>query len=127
MGYVTSIAHPHTCFSKNTKQLKELYANREFIVERNMNLESFRILGVRKILVDNEWLKYVIEIEGYVPRVVKEFYANLSEHIDFLGKPTYRKVYFRGHVYEFFPKVICDYLKIPLFNLDEFEKEYHID
>ena len=33
----------------------------------------------------------------------------------------------RGHVYDFSPKVICDYLKIPLYDFDDFEKDYDID
>ena len=89
-----------------------------------MNIDSFRILGVGKVLVNNEWRKYVIEIKGYVSKVVREFYANLSEHMDILGKLTYKNVYVCGHIYAYSPKVICNYLKIPLFDFDEFEKEY---
>ena len=33
----------------------------------------------------------------------------------------------RDRVYDFSPKVICDYLKIPLYDFDDFEKDYHMD
>ena len=42
-------------------------------------------------------------------------------------KATFREVFVRGHVYEFFSKVVCDFLKLPLFDFDYFEKEYDID
>ena len=36
-------------------------------------------------------------------------------------------MFVRGHVYEFSPKVIYDFLKIPLYGFDDFEKDYDMD
>ena len=46
---------------------------REFIPERNMDLESFRILGVSKIIIDNGWKQTISEVKGFVPRITREF------------------------------------------------------
>ena len=58
----------------------------------------------------------------YVPKIVREFYANLFEDVDSAGKPEFQKVFVKGHVYYFSPNAICDYLKIPLYDFDDFEK-----
>ena len=60
---------------------------REFISERNIDLESFRTLGVSKIIVDIGWKQTICDVKEYVLRIVSEFYANLSEDVDSEGKP----------------------------------------
>ena len=97
---------------------------KEFISKIKMDLESFRILGVSKIIVDNGRKQTVCDVKEYVPRIVKEFYTNLSEDVDCEGKSGFQKVFVRSHVFEFSPKIICDFLKIPLYN---FEKHYDMD
>ena len=52
-------------------------------------------------------------VKGYVPRIVREFVANLSKDIDCEGKPAFRKVFIRLHLYKFSPKVMCDFIKFP--------------
>ena len=100
---------------------------REFISERNIDLELFRVLSVSKLIVDIGWRQIVCDVKEYVPRIVREFYVNLSDDIDSVGKTTFQKIFITGHVYEFSPKVICDFLKIPLYEFDDFEKDYHMD
>ena len=39
----------------------------------------------------------------------------------------FRKFFVKGHVYEISPKIICDFLKIPLYDFDDFEKDYDMD
>ena len=97
---------------------------KEFILERNIDLESFRVLGVSKIIVDIGWRQTVCDVKEYVPRIVREFYANFSDDIDNVGVPAFQKVFVRVHVYEISPKIICDFLKIPLY---DFEKDYDMD
>lgn len=101
--------------------------NRPFIAENNMKLESFRPLGIRKIIVDHKWDSTVTNIEEYVPRIMQEFYANLYENVDNKENVKYRKVYVRGHIYKFSLKDICDFLKIHLYDFDDFDKEYDMD
>ena len=51
-----------------------------------------------------------------------EFYANLSENVDVVESLEFEKAYVCGHVYEFSPKAICKYLKIPMYSFNEFDK-----
>ena len=74
-----------------------------------------------------EWLFSVTEIQGFVAGVVHKFYVNLSENIDMLKSLESEKVYVRGHAYEFSPKTICEFLKIPWFEFDEFKKSDIMD
>ena len=42
--------------------------------------------------------------------MVHEFYANLSDNIVVQGEDQFEKFFVRGHIYEFSPGVICEYL-----------------
>ena len=77
-----------------------------------------------KIIIDIGWRQTVCEVKEYVPRIIREFYANLSEDANSKGKPEFQKVFVRGHLYDFSPKVIYDYLKILLY---DFDKDYDMD
>lgn len=57
-------------FSKNSESLMHALNTREFISKRNMNLESFRILGASKIIIDNEWKRTICDVKDFVPRIV---------------------------------------------------------
>ena len=74
---------------------------REFVSERNIHLNSFKTLGVSKIIVDIGWRQTVCDVKENVPRIIREFYANLSEDVDSEGKLEFQKVFVRGHAYEF--------------------------
>ena len=60
-------------------------------------------------------------------KVVHEFYANLSDNIIVQGEPQFKKVFVRGHIYEFFPRAIYEYLNLPFPKNFNFEKEYVLD
>ena len=110
--------------TKQSESLMHALDTREFISERNIDLESFRPLGVSKIIIDIGWRQTVCDVKEYVPSIVREFYANLSEDVDSEGKPEFQKVFVRGHVYDFSSKIICDYLKILLY---DFQKDYDMN
>ena len=57
-------------------------------------------------------------------KVVHEFYANLIENIFVPREKEFEKVYVRAYVYDFSPKVICNYLNTPYFDLNENKKDY---
>ena len=44
----------------------------------------------------------------------------------FKEKPSL-KVFVRGHIYEFSPRAIYEYLNIPILEIFSFEKEYVLD
>ena len=60
-------------------------------------------------------------------KVVHEFYANLIENIFVPREKEFEKVYVRAYVYDFSPKVICNYLNTPYFDLNENKKDYVLD
>ena len=84
----------------------EVYIKKGFIVERNIDLDTFRLLGVQKIKHDRKWLKTVSSIKGFVLRIVHEIYANLSDQVDNKGHSCIGKVYVKGHAYDFSPRII---------------------
>ena len=61
-------------------------------------------------------------IPHFVTKVVHEFYANLSENMVIEGEEQFEKVFVRGHVYEFSPRVISEYLNIYIPGHFVFEK-----
>ena len=58
--------------------------------------------------------------------VVEESYANLFANA---AEPSVvrHKVYVRGHIYYFSPKVISHFLKAPAYEFNEIAKEYNMD
>ncbi|PON49065.1 hypothetical protein TorRG33x02_318660 [Trema orientale] len=126
-GYVVSKAYFTSFYTIENEALMKDYEKRTFWDERNFNLDSLKPLGIVKILKDLQWMKTVTGFEGYVPRIVQEFYCNIHEDMADPLSPFYQKVYVRGHVYEFSFLTIADFLDIPMVELDEYEKEYAID
>ena len=68
-------------------------------------METFRTIGVQKIIEDRKWIHTVFYVKGLIPSVVHEFYANLFENVNVAESLEFDKVHARGHVYEFSPKV----------------------
>ena len=92
-----------------------------------MKLESFRAVGVQKIVDERGWVSIVSNIPRFVTKVVHEFYANFSDNIVVEGEDQYEKVFVMGHFYEFLPRVICEYLNISILENFNFEKYYVLD
>ena len=109
------------------ERLFKNYSTCGFIVKRNINMETFRTIGVQKFIEDKKWIHTVFYVKGLIPSVVHEFYANLFENVDVANSLEFEKVYVYGYVYEFSPKAICEYLKIPMYSFDEFNKTYIMD
>ena len=56
-----------------------------------------------------------------------EFYANLSDNIVVQGEDQFEKFFVRGHIYEFSPGVICEYLNTTIPENFTFKKDYALD
>ena len=82
---------------------------------------------MQKIIEDREWIHIDYDVKGFIPSVVHEFYASLSENVDMAESLEFEKVYTSCHLYEFSLKVICEYLKIPMFSFNEFDKTYNMN
>ncbi|XP_062079997.1 uncharacterized protein LOC133784734 [Humulus lupulus] len=91
-----------------------LYAQRKFIIERNYVLSDHRPFGVLTMLQDRQWTGSLVKFSGFVDRIVKEFYANITNEIIEPSSPLYNKVFVRGHWFSFSPQYIALALCLPL-------------
>ncbi|XP_062106355.1 uncharacterized protein LOC133817768 [Humulus lupulus] len=101
------------CYNDNTCDVV-LYAQRKFIIERNYVLSDHRPYGVLTMLQDRQWTGSLVKFTGFVDRIVKEFYANLTNEIIEPKSSLYNKVFVRGHWFSFFPQDIALALHLPL-------------
>ncbi|XP_062099907.1 uncharacterized protein LOC133805765 [Humulus lupulus] len=101
------------CYNDNARDMV-LYAQRKFIIERNYVLSDHRPYGVLIMLQDRKWTGSLVKFTGFVDRIVKEFYANLTNEIIEPKSPLYCKVFVRGHWFSFSPQVISHALHLPL-------------
>ena len=63
-------------------------------------------------------------IPRFVTKVIHEFYANLSDKILVEGEDEFKKVFVRGFVYAFSPRVISEYLSISIPENFNYERDY---
>ncbi|XP_062100335.1 uncharacterized protein LOC133806225 [Humulus lupulus] len=101
------------CYNDNACDMV-LYAQRKFIIERNYVLSDHRPYGVLTMLQDRKWIGSLVKFTGFVDRIVKEFYANLTNEIIKPKSPLYCKVFDRGHWFSFSPQDIAHALHHPL-------------
>ncbi|XP_062114193.1 uncharacterized protein LOC133825243 [Humulus lupulus] len=101
------------CYNDNARDMV-LYAQRKFIIERNYVLSDHRPYGVLTMLQDRKWTGSLVKFTGFVDRIVKEFYANLTNEIIEPKSPLYCKVFVRGHCFSFSPQDIAHALHLPL-------------
>ncbi|XP_062081184.1 uncharacterized protein LOC133785989 [Humulus lupulus] len=112
---------PHSysfCYNDNERDMM-LYAHRKFLPERNFVLSDHRSFGVLILLQTREWVGSLVKLSGYVERVVKEFYANLTHDVLDPKSPHFEKVYVRGQWYSFTPKDIAITLQIPIATVED--------
>ncbi|XP_062119129.1 uncharacterized protein LOC133832863 [Humulus lupulus] len=101
------------CYNDNARDMV-LYAQRKFIIERNYVLSDHRPFGVLTMLQDRQWTGSLVKFTGFVDRIVKEFYANLTNEIFERTSPVYNKVFVRGHWFSFSPQDIALAFHLPL-------------
>ncbi|XP_062119015.1 uncharacterized protein LOC133832723 [Humulus lupulus] len=101
------------CYNDNARDMV-LYAQRKFIIERYYFLSDHRPYGVLTMLQDRKWTGSFVKFTGFVDRIVKEFYANLTNEIIEPKSSMYNKVFVRGHWFSFSPQDIALALHLPL-------------
>ncbi|XP_062113181.1 uncharacterized protein LOC133824320 [Humulus lupulus] len=101
------------CYNDNARDMV-LYAQRKFLIERNYVLSDHRPYGVLTVLQDRKWTGSLVKFTGFMDRIVKEFYANLTNEIIEPKSPLYCKVFVRGHWFSFSPQDISHALHLPL-------------
>ncbi|XP_062114806.1 uncharacterized protein LOC133827174 [Humulus lupulus] len=101
------------CYNDNARDMV-LYTQRKFIIERNYVLSDHRPYGVLTMLQDRKWTGSLVIFTSFVDRIVKEFYANLTNEIIEPKSSMYNKVFVRGHWFSFSPQDIALALHLPL-------------
>ncbi|XP_062080544.1 uncharacterized protein LOC133785313 [Humulus lupulus] len=107
---------PHSsifCYNDNARDMV-LYAQRKFLIEKNYVLSDHRPYGVLTMLQDKKWTGSLVRFTGFMDRIAKEFYANITDEIIDPKSPLYCKVYVMGHWFSFSPKDIAQALHLPL-------------
>ncbi|KAM6574826.1 hypothetical protein CsatA_023153 [Cannabis sativa] len=107
---------PHShyfCYNDHARDMK-FYENRNFTVEKNFNVIAHKPFGVYNMLKERQWVDTLIGFDGYVDRIVKEFYANITD--EFLDEDSFifGKVFVRGHWYSFTVKDVPEALNLPM-------------
>ncbi|XP_062085465.1 uncharacterized protein LOC133791559 [Humulus lupulus] len=110
------IFKPHSsilCYNDNARDMV-LYDQRKFLIKKNYVWSDHRPYGVLTMFQDRKWIGSLVKFTGFVDRIVKEFYANLTNEIIDPKSPLYCKVYVRGHWCSFSPQDIAQALYLPL-------------
>ncbi|XP_062118753.1 uncharacterized protein LOC133832425 [Humulus lupulus] len=109
------------CFNGNEKNM-QFYEHHHFISERNFLFAPHRVFWVLFTLEERGLLRSLSGFDGFVPQVVKEFYANLNDELLHQTSFMFHKVYVRGHC----PTEIAKALNLVLVEIDvsiEFAKD----
>ncbi|KAM6548123.1 hypothetical protein CsatB_019799 [Cannabis sativa] len=80
---------PHShyfCYNDHARDMK-FYENRNFTVEKIFNVIAHKPFGVYNMLKERQWVDTLIGFDGYVDRIVKEFYANITN--EFLDEDSF--------------------------------------
>ncbi|XP_062103435.1 uncharacterized protein LOC133814503 [Humulus lupulus] len=113
------------CFNDNEKNMKH-YVHRDFICEKKISFSAHRVFGVIKNVEDRGWLGSLTGLDGFVPRVVQEFYANLNDDLFDRKYFMFGQVYVRENRYLFNAAEIAKVLNLPL-SVDNVAVEFNKD
>ena len=92
-----------------------------------MKLESFRAVGVERIIYERGWESTISNIPRFFTKVIHEFFTNLSDKILVEREDEFGKVFVKGHVYDFSSRVISEYLNISIPKNFNYERDYVLD
>ncbi|KAM6542073.1 hypothetical protein CsatB_006520 [Cannabis sativa] len=107
---------PHShyfCYNDHARDMK-FYENRNFTVEKSFNVIAHKPFGVYNMLKERQWVDTLIGLDGYVDRIVKEFYANITDEFPYEDSFMFGKVFVRGHWYSFTVKDVAEALNLPM-------------
>ncbi|KAF2597275.1 hypothetical protein F2Q68_00011467 [Brassica cretica] len=100
------------------------FASREIIPERSVDLSSEDTWGYLSIIKKGKFEKTVTGLGGYIPEIMKEFYASLPGEMTRGSKVI---VTVRGQKYEFSPAMIDQYFNVSPLEGEELEVEATMD
>ncbi|XP_062085535.1 uncharacterized protein LOC133791632 [Humulus lupulus] len=85
-----------------------------------------KVFGVIKNIEDRGWLGSLTRLDGFVPRVVQEFYANFNDDLFDSKSFMFGQVYVRGHWYLFSAAEFAKVLDMP-HSVDNIAVEFNKD
>ncbi|XP_073120930.1 uncharacterized protein [Henckelia pumila] len=86
------------------------YSDREFLDERNIDVESNGAQNLVKFFEVRNLLATVSTAGPYCREIIREFYCNLTESVKDPRYVKYGKVYVRGQIFAFSPAMINGFL-----------------
>ncbi|XP_051125144.1 uncharacterized protein LOC127247354 [Andrographis paniculata] len=92
---------------------QDVLVGRIVISEAQFIRRAYTDAGFRAFLKERHLLFWATGLKRYCPRLVKEFYANLSGKVLNPNSLWYHKIYIRGKILELSPAVINELLQLP--------------
>ncbi|XP_051128118.1 uncharacterized protein LOC127249387 [Andrographis paniculata] len=100
-------------YASGRRYAQDILAGRTVISEAQFIRRAYTDVGFRAFLEEKQLLFWATGLERYCPRLVKEFYANLSGKVLDPNSLWYHKIYIRGKILELSPAVINELLQLP--------------
>ena len=91
----------------------KFYEGRNLIAEKFFDVLGHKQFGVIHLLLQRQWMETLESFTRYVDRVVKEFYANLTDEHQDESSFMFEKVYVCGLWCSFTSKDVADALALP--------------
>ena len=103
--------NPRFYFDLGRKHWPE-YQDKDFIVERNIDVDMFKLYGIYDFLVNAGLVGSVTNLPAFVAEVVRNFMTNLSVETNNPLSAKYHTVFVHDQVYKFSPREIRKFLGI---------------
>ena len=104
----------------------ESFSSREIIPEKSVDLDAEDTWGFLDIIKKGHLERTIKDLVGYIPEIVKEFYAALPGEITRASKDRVG-VTVQGHKFEFSPTKINEYLNLVLLSEEEVKADEMAD
>ncbi|XP_073153522.1 uncharacterized protein [Henckelia pumila] len=111
--YQVNSSNSSAFYSKEISDCWENYADREFLEEHNIDVESYGAQNMVRFFEVRNILSTVTTAGPYCRELVREFYCNLTEAVKDPRYMKYGKVYVRGQIFSFSPIIINGFLQTP--------------
>ncbi|XP_051149144.1 uncharacterized protein LOC127263895 [Andrographis paniculata] len=94
----------------------DILANRKLVPEARFTDPLHKDVGFLTFLMMKGLRHWALSLKRYCPKLVREFYANLTQDVFDEESPWFYKAYVRGKMIELSPQVINNLLKLPTDN-----------
>ncbi|XVE68338.1 hypothetical protein DITRI_Ditri09bG0060000 [Diplodiscus trichospermus] len=112
--YDLSRAKSKTFYSKDNKAVWNFVSKRKLHCERLIRMLDHKKVGMISFLKSQNLFGTVTKIKPYSADIVHEFYANLVSDVADVTSPKCHKVYVRGTLFDFSPRLINEFYEYPV-------------